>query len=121
MLKASNEGRGTVAGLALLSKDLDDALIDGDSALHESSPFLVLQLTFYLLAGQTYALSPRHQKIDMSTDTYRLLAQMLRFRFPLTPVHCRMDRPLVAHSLPLHRHAIIFEYVILDGKRYYAS
>jgi hypothetical protein len=34
MLKASNEERGTVAGLALLSKDLDDALVDGDSALH---------------------------------------------------------------------------------------
>jgi hypothetical protein len=57
----------------------------------------------------------------MSTDTYRLLAQTLCFRFPLTPVHCRMDRPLVAHSLPLHRQAIFFEYVILDGKRYYAS
>ncbi|KAG1723042.1 hypothetical protein EDB19DRAFT_1916289 [Suillus lakei] len=32
-----------------------------------------------------------------------------------------MDLPLVAHSLPLNRQAIFFEYVILGGKRYYAS
>jgi hypothetical protein len=29
MLKASNEERGTVAGLAALSKDLEDAQVDG--------------------------------------------------------------------------------------------
>ncbi|KAG2141058.1 hypothetical protein DEU56DRAFT_734574 [Suillus clintonianus] len=100
MLKASNDERGTVAGLAAFTKELDDGLID---------------------AAQTYTFSPRHQKKDMSSETYRLLAQTLCFWFPFTPVHCRMDLPLVAHSLPLERQAIFFEYVILGGKRYYAS
>ncbi|KAG1752356.1 uncharacterized protein EDB91DRAFT_1243135 [Suillus paluster] len=49
MLKASNDERGTVAGLAALSKDLDDAGAD---------------------AGQAYSLSPRHRKQAMSTETY---------------------------------------------------
>lgn len=31
MLKASNEERGTVAGLTVLSKDLDDVNADGES------------------------------------------------------------------------------------------
>jgi hypothetical protein len=31
MLKASNEERGTVAGLTALSKDLDDVNADGES------------------------------------------------------------------------------------------
>lgn len=32
-----------------------------------------------------------------------------------------MDRPLLSHSLPLNRQAIFFDYVVLRGKRYYAS
>lgn len=56
MLKASNDERGTVAGLAALSKDLDDAGSD---------------------AGLAYSLSPRHRKQGMPTETYRLLASTL--------------------------------------------
>ncbi|KAG2351109.1 hypothetical protein BDR07DRAFT_1502581, partial [Suillus spraguei] len=89
MLKASNEERGTVAGLMALSKDLDNVNAD---------------------AGQSYALSPRHQKTSMTTDTYRLLAQTLCFRYPLAPVYCLCDRT-----------AIFFDYVVIKGKRYYAS
>ncbi|KAG1790943.1 uncharacterized protein HD556DRAFT_1445718 [Suillus plorans] len=100
MLKASNEERGTVAGLTALSKDLDDVNTD---------------------AGQSYALSPRHQKTLMTTDTYRLLAQTLCFRYPLAPVHCLCDHPVVPHSLPLDHTAIFFDYVVIKGKRYYAS
>lgn len=33
MIKASNEEWGTVAGLAALTKDLDDAAVDGESFL----------------------------------------------------------------------------------------
>ncbi|KAG0700531.1 hypothetical protein DFH29DRAFT_1001034 [Suillus ampliporus] len=100
MIKASNEEQGMVAGLAALSKDLDDVVTDAD---------------------QVYMLSPRHHLKDLSTDTYRLLAETLCLQFPLTPVHCRMDRPLLSHSLPLNRQAIFFDYVVLRGKRYYAS
>ncbi|KAG1907550.1 uncharacterized protein F5891DRAFT_974250 [Suillus fuscotomentosus] len=95
MIKASNEERGTVAGLAALTKDLDDAVVD---------------------AVQIYSLSPRHRKRDMSMDTYRLLAQSLCFRFPHTPVHCRTDRAIVPQSLPLNRQTVFFDYVIVDGK-----
>ncbi|KAG2053455.1 hypothetical protein BDR06DRAFT_1008610 [Suillus hirtellus] len=100
MLKASNDEQGTIAGLAAFTKELDEDLVD---------------------ATQTYTLSPCHHKIDIPTETYQLLAQTLCFQFPLTPVYCRMDRPLVAHSLPLYQQAIFFEYVILGGKHYYAS
>lgn len=57
----------------------------------------------------------------MTTDTYRLLAQTLCFRYPLAPVHCLCDCPVVPHSLPLDRTAIFFDYVVIKGKRYYAS
>ncbi|KAG2076598.1 hypothetical protein BDR04DRAFT_1149040 [Suillus decipiens] len=93
MLKASNDERGTVTALAKLSQDLDD--IDAD-------------------AGQAYALSPRHHKQQMSTETYQLLAFTICCLFPLTPVHCRSDHPVVPHSLPLNRHAVFFDYVVID-------
>ncbi|KAG1886831.1 uncharacterized protein F5891DRAFT_922731, partial [Suillus fuscotomentosus] len=95
MLKASNDERGTVAGLAALSKDLDDAGAD---------------------AGLAYSLSPRHRKQGMSTETYRLLASTLCYHFPLTPVHCRFDHAVVPHSLPLDRDAVFFDYVVIDSK-----
>ncbi|KAG2335369.1 hypothetical protein BDR05DRAFT_1006885 [Suillus weaverae] len=100
MLKASAEERGTVAALAALSKELDEANTD---------------------AGQIYALSPHRQKTSMTLETCRLLAQSICFRSPLTPVHCRSDRPVVAHSIPLNCEVMFFDYVVLKGKRYYAS
>jgi hypothetical protein len=57
----------------------------------------------------------------MCSDTYRMLAQTICFRFPLNPVHCQYEWPLIPHSLPLNPDAIFFEYVIVNGKRYYAS
>jgi hypothetical protein len=54
-------------------------------------------------------------------ETYRLLADMICLRFPLTPVHRRSDRPGFPNSLPLDHSATFFEYVVVDGKRYYAS
>ncbi|KAG1847269.1 hypothetical protein C8R48DRAFT_779257 [Suillus tomentosus] len=100
MLKATNEECGTVAGLAALSQELDNVSADGT----------VL-----------YALSPRHKTREMSTETYRLLARTLCFCFPLTPVHCRSDRAVVSHSIPLDRVAVFFDYVIVNGKHYHAS
>jgi hypothetical protein len=57
----------------------------------------------------------------MSSDSYRLLAETIRDRFPSTPVHCRSERPILPHSLPLERTATFFEYVVIEGKRYHAS
>ncbi|KAG2336005.1 hypothetical protein BDR05DRAFT_1006250 [Suillus weaverae] len=56
MLKASAEERSTVAALAALSKELDEANTD---------------------AGQIYALSPHRQKTSMTLETCRLLAQSI--------------------------------------------
>lgn len=57
----------------------------------------------------------------MTLETCRLLAKALCFRSPLTPVHCRSDRPVVPHSIPLDRKATFFDYVVIKGKRFYAS
>lgn len=57
----------------------------------------------------------------MSSDTYRLLARTICLQFPLTPVHCRYDAPIVPHSIPLDHMAIFFDYVVIRGKRYNAS
>lgn len=68
-----------------------------------------------------YALSPRRQLQNMLSDTYRLLANEICLRYPLTPVHCRSDAIVASNSLPLDRKAIFFDYVVVNGKRYYAS
>ncbi|KIK33735.1 hypothetical protein CY34DRAFT_26988 [Suillus luteus UH-Slu-Lm8-n1] len=39
----------------------------------------------------------------------------------VTDAHCHMDHLLLSHSLPLNQQAIFFNYVVLCGKRYYAS
>jgi hypothetical protein len=57
----------------------------------------------------------------MSSDTYRLLANEICLRYPLTPVHCRSDASAASNSLPLGCKAIFFEYVVVNGKRYYMS
>ena len=41
--------------------------------------------------------------------------------YPCTPVHCRSDHLLVPNSLPLERSATFFDYVVIEGKRYFAS
>jgi hypothetical protein len=74
-----------------------------------------------ILGDVPYALSPRCQLRSMSSETYRLLAHTLSIRFPATPVHCRADLALTPNSLPLECKAIFFEYVIVNGKRFYAS
>lgn len=68
-----------------------------------------------------YALSPRRQLRNMSSETYRLLAHTICVRYPTTPVHCRSDRAIKPNSLPLEHTAIFFEYVVINGKRFYAS
>lgn len=52
---------------------------------------------------------------------YRYLADTISRRFPQTPVHCRADRVVAHNSVPLDRSAVFFEYVVMDGKHYYAS
>lgn len=71
--------------------------------------------------GVPYALSPRRQTKVMSTETYRQLADTICLRFPSTPIHRRSDRAVLPGSLPLDYSATFFEYVVVDGKRYYAS
>ena len=75
----------------------------------------------FFLAGLLYGLSPRHCIKDMSSDTCRLLARTLCFPDPSRPVHCRSDISLVPNSIPLAYKATFFDYVVLKGKRYYAS
>jgi hypothetical protein len=57
----------------------------------------------------------------MSSETYQILARTLCMRYPLTPVHCRADRAVVPHSIPLNRQAVFYYYIIINGKRYYGS
>ena len=57
----------------------------------------------------------------MSSDTYQLLAETICHCFPSTPVHCRSDWAVNPHSVLLDHTATFFEYVIVDGKRYYTS
>lgn len=68
-----------------------------------------------------YELSPRHHTRPLPSDTYRFLVQTLCFRFPETPVHCRHQTALVRNSTPLSYQATFFDYVIINGRRYYAS
>ena len=75
----------------------------------------------YATGTMRFALSPRRQNRAMSSDTYRLLAETICLCFPSTPVHRHSDRAVNPHSLPLDRNATFFEYVVVDGKRYYAS
>lgn len=74
-----------------------------------------------IIGGVPYALSPRRQVKNIPSETYYHLAHTLCLRYPATPVHCRSDRALTPNSLPLDHTAIFFEYVVVDGKRYYAS
>jgi len=57
----------------------------------------------------------------MSAETYCSLACTLCLRFPYAPVHCHGDDALVPNSTPLDREATFFDYVIVNGKRFYAS
>jgi hypothetical protein len=117
MLSATNEERGTVAGLAALSQALDDEHTDGTYFCFP----LVKTLLTAMIGDVPYAMSPRCQVRHMSSETYRLLAYTLCLRYPATPVHCRSDRALTPNSLPLEHTAIFFEYIVIDGKRFYAS
>jgi len=73
------------------------------------------------IACVSYGLSPRRHKDNMSSDTYQLVVEAICSRFPLTPVHCRSERPIFPNSLPLERTATFFEYVVIGGKHYHAS
>jgi len=117
MLRTTNEERGTVAGLAALSQDLEDKHPDG---MFISTSQIHVWLT-PSIGSITYGLSLRHHTRPMSSETYRLLANVINLRYTLTPVHCRSDSPLHPNSLPLERNATFFEYVVVDGKRHYAS
>ncbi|KIO00975.1 hypothetical protein M404DRAFT_29181 [Pisolithus tinctorius Marx 270] len=87
MLKASAEERGTVAGLAALSNDLNEA--HGEDVI--------------------YGLSPRRQRKALPHETYKALAHMISLWTPDTPIHCHNHRPATAHSIALDRMAMFFE------------
>jgi hypothetical protein len=75
----------------------------------------------YMTGTVQFGLSPRHQNRAMPSDTYRLLVGMISLCFPSTPVHPCSDRAFNPQSMPLDCNATFFEYVVVDGKRYYAS
>jgi hypothetical protein len=90
--------------------------------VHKPQACECLTVYLFLIIGVLlYSFSPRHHTGNMSSDTYRLVAEMINGRFPLTPVHCRSDWPRHCNSLPLDRTAMFFKYVVLEGKRYHAS
>jgi hypothetical protein len=120
MLKAMNEERGMVAGLASMLEMLDDdpELVDGEylDLLHRVSTCQLL-----LTESVPYTFSPHHYTRHMSSDMYHLLANTICSRFPLTPIHCHLDNLVFPNSLPLERTALFFDYIVVDGKRYHAS
>jgi hypothetical protein len=120
MLKATNEERGTVAGLASMLETLND---DPELADGEYSDFLHRVSTRQLLLTESvpYAFSPHHHTRHMSSDTYRLLANTICSRFPSTPIHCCSDNPVFPNSLPLERTALFFDYIVVNSKQYHAS
>jgi len=120
MLKATNEERGMVAGLASMLEMLDD---DPELADSEYLDFLHRVSTCQLLLTESvpYTFSPHHHTRHMSSDTYRLLANTICSRFPSTPVHCHSDNPVFPNSLPFECTALFFDYVVVNSKRYDAS
>jgi|ERR1700722_14543214 len=100
MLKATKEERGTVAALGALLQDLEE--------MHQD-------------AGQRYQLSSRCEDRLMTTGLYRELAKTLTSQNPATPYHCQSERPTNANSIPLDRRATFYDYVILNGARFYSS
>ena len=115
MLKATNEERGMVAGLASMLEMLND---DPELADGEYSDFLHRVSTRQLLLTESvpYAFSLHYHTRHMSLDTYHLLANTICSRFPSTPIHCRSDNPVFPNSLPLECTALFFDYVVVDGK-----
>ena len=86
------------------------------------SDFIITKmLTVLHRAGITYSLSPRCQMKIMSSDTYRVLAHTLCLHFPMTLVHCRHAQSILPNSAPLVDQATFFNYVVLNGKQFYAS
>ena len=57
----------------------------------------------------------------MSQETYHKLAWTLSIKYPDFPVHCQSQRPLNPQSVPLDQKATFYDYVVINGKRYYAS
>ena|SRR5271170_1154617 len=100
MLKATNEERGTVAALGALSRDLEERHQD---------------------AGQEYQFSSRCEDRLMTTNMYRQLAKTLSSWNPGMPYHCQSDRPTNPNSVPLDQTATFYDFVILNGSRFYSS
>ncbi|KAH9924357.1 hypothetical protein B0H21DRAFT_712451, partial [Amylocystis lapponica] len=91
MLKATHDARGTVAGLASWAKETDKDL---DQA-HEIKKF--------------------------SSETYRILLRFLQQRYPDWHLHSMLGKAHFADSQPMHNIGVFFDYVVVGGKRYYAS
>jgi hypothetical protein len=114
--KASNEDRGTVAELAALSRDLDKLHRDG-----EPWRSVMTYNSYYWAAKLAYQFSP-HSKVGLMTDeTYHQLSGALTKHFPDVRVHCISDPAPHPDSIPLNTQATFYNYVVVDGRRYYAS
>jgi hypothetical protein len=57
----------------------------------------------------------------LSSEIYRLLTHALTNRYPDTPIYRRSECLPTPNSLPLDHIAIFFEYVVVNGKRIFAS
>ncbi|KAL6299063.1 hypothetical protein BKA93DRAFT_830185 [Sparassis latifolia] len=103
MLKATQNERGTVAGLAAWAKEVDD-----DSSNAHPSPAL-------------YSMSASSELQSMTTNTYRLLLMHLTKSYPDWHLHSHIGRPQFTDSQPMIDNAIFFDHVVKGGQRYYAS
>jgi|ERR1700722_10298948 len=120
MLKATNEERGTVAALGALSRELDDLHQDGKFFIYFYC-LTIYRITESITAGQRYQVSARYEEKLMSTTTYRQLAKTLCLQNPDRPYHCQAERPTDPRSIPLHQMATFYDYVVLNGARFYSS
>ena len=57
----------------------------------------------------------------MSTDLYQATLRYFQRKYPHWHIHSRFGRRLFTDSLPLTQEVISFDYVTLNGQRFYAE
>ena len=83
----------------------------------------ILTVNRFLTASSTdaYTLSQRRKSINMSSELYQAVLEHFRHKYPGWPIHSRFERQQYNDSIPLTQAIISFDYVILNGYRYYAA
>ena len=68
-----------------------------------------------------WELSPRYEQKKMDRQLYYRMLCYLAEHYPLRHLHSCFGRPEYPDSQPLFENALFFDYVVLQGHRYYAS